>query len=103
MVESVFKAIVFLFVDLAIFLPFVELGHMTHVGLLLVDGLLQQGLLDELLEVLLLFAEEEAYLLLFHVDHRAEMLAEEASGVQLFFDFRQSEGDKFFIDLCYLF
>lgn len=66
---------------------------MTHVGLLLVDGLLQQGLLDELLEVFLFFGEEEAYLLFFHVDHGAEMLAEEASGVQLFFDFRQSEGD----------
>lgn len=93
MVESIFKAIVLLFVDLAIFLPFAELAHMTHVGLLLVDGLLQQGLLDELLEVLLLFGEEEAYLLFFQVDHRAEMLAEKTSGVQLLFNFRQSERD----------
>lgn len=90
MIQSTFEAVVLFFIDLAIFLPFVKLGHMTHVGLLLVDGLLQEGLLDELLEVLLLFGEEETYLLLLHVYHCAEVLAEEAGGMQLLLDLGQS-------------
>lgn len=91
MIISAFQVVVFLFVDLAIFLPFVELAHMSHIGLLFVDGLLKKGLLNELLEVFLLFGEEKADLLLFHVDHCAEMLAKESSRVKLFFDFGQSE------------
>ena len=92
MIISVFQAVILLLVDLAVFLPFAEFAHMSHVGLLLVNGLLQEGLLDELLEVFLFLGEEEANLFFFHVDHCAEMLAEEASGVQFFFDLGQSEG-----------
>lgn len=53
---------------------------------------MKKGLLDELLEVFLLFGEEEADLLLLHVDHCAKMLAQEPSGVKLIFDFGESEG-----------
>jgi hypothetical protein len=83
MVKGSLQSIVLILIVFAVLLPLGNLTLMVEGSLLPADGLLEEGLLDELLEVLLLLHQEETRLLFLHVDHRAEVLAEEPSGMQL--------------------